>query len=483
MAWSDPDGRAAGGDDMRRPFLATRVAVTRSCRASQGRRTLRAGMVAVAGLALVGSLLPAAALAAPATFSITGNVKSVSGAAVPGIAVAACYSAFDVHADPCSPAATTAADGTFTVSGLAARAYVVMVSDPAKKYPPGWYAPGGFTIDHRLATKVPVGTAPTTAGIGVVYPAIFRMSGKITGSDGSPMPGAIVAPMPADILGVSDNMRVATGDDGRFSAPVVGGPHWIYVSDASPTAPRFYDQPYRAGGATSGPATVVPVAADVTGLDLRLQPASRISGHVAGTVNGVWILGCPTPPTGSCEGLGFLDTAAFDYTVPVPRTKIVVRVTGAANSPTLPGYWTKAGLVPDRAHATVLDVTSTDATGVDFTAVALTTGIHAGTGKGGSFGTTPITVKKGTSVTMKITLAKGFAGAKVQVQAAVFDASGVPGLFRTVATKTVPASGTLYYTTKVSTMTGYRARYTPPQELVDDGITPAYSLNIVVRVK
>lgn len=440
-------------------------------------------MVAVAGLALVGSLLPAAAVAAPATYSITGSVKNVSAAAVPGIAVAACLAAFDVHTDPCSPATTTAADGTFTVRGLAARAYVVMVSDPAKKYPPGWYAPGGFTIDHRVATKVPVGTAPVTAGIGVVYPAVFTLSGKITGSDGSPMPGAIVSPMPADILGVSDNMRVATGGDGRFSAPVVGGPYWIYVSDASPTAPRFYEQPYRAGGATSGPATVIPVAADVTGLDLRLQPASRVSGHVAGTVKSVWILGCPTGPTGSCEGSVFFKTAAFDYTVPVPRTKVVVRVTGDANSPTLPGYWTKAGLVPDRTRATVLDLTSTDATGVDFTTVALTTGIHAGTATGGSFGTAPITVKKGTSVTMRIGLAKGFAGTKVQVQAAVFDARGVPGLFMTVATKTVPASGTLYYTTKVSTMTGYRARYVPPQELVDDGITPAYSVNIVVRVR
>ena len=445
---------------------------------------LRAGMVAVAGLALVGSLLPAAALAAPATFSITGSVKNVSAAPLPGISVAACTSAWDVHTDPCSPAATTAADGTFTVSGLAARAYVVMVSDPAKRYPPGWYALGGFTIDHRVATKVPVGTAPVTSGIGVVYPAIFTLSGRITGSDGSPMPGAIVAPMPADILGVSDNMRGSAGSDGSFSIPVVGGPYWIYVSDESPTAPRFYDQPYRAGGATSGPATVVPVAADVTGLDLRLQPASRISGHVAGTVKGVSISGCPMGTMGSCEGFGFFfGIATFPYTVAVPRTKIVVRVTGAANSPTLPGFWTKAGLVPDRAHATVLDLTRADATGVDFTTVALRTGIHSGTATSGTFGTVPITVKKGTAITMRIALAKGFAGAKVQVQVAVFDAKGVPGLFKTIATKTVPANGTIFYTTKVSTMTGYRAKYVPPQELVNDGITPAYSVNFVVRVK
>ena len=410
-------------------------------------------------------------------------MKNVSAAPLPGIAVAACTAAWDVHTDPCSPAATTAADGTFTVRGLAARAYVVMVSDPAKRYPPGWYAPGGFTIDHRVATKVPVGTAPTTAGIGVVYPAIFRLSGRITGSDGSPMPGAIVSPLPADILEVSDNMRVATGGDGRFSAPVVGGPYWIYVYDESPTAPRFYFQPYRAGGATSGPATVIPVAADVTGLDLRLQPASRISGHVRGALAEVVISGCPAGRTGSCEGSWFQQHAAFDYAIAVAPTKVVVRVNGSGYTSTLPGFWTKAGLVPDRAHATILDVTRSDATGVDFTAVALTTGIHAGTAKSGSFGTKPISVKKGASVTLKITLAKGFAGAKVQVQAAVFDAKGVPGLFKTIATKTVPANGTIFYTTKVATMTGYRAVYVPPQEFVDDGIRAAYSVNIVVRVK
>ncbi len=468
---------------MRTTFLTGRAAATRSSRARGSPRTLRAGMVAVAGLALVGSLLPTATSAAPTTYSITGSVKNVSATAVPGIAVAACYSAFDLHTDPCSPAATTAADGRFTVSGLAARAYVVMVSDPAKRYPPGWYAPGGFAIDHRVATKVPIGTASVITGIDVVYPAIFRLSGRITGPDGSPMPGAIVSPMPADILEVSDNMRVPTGGDGRFSAPVVGGPYWIYVSDESPTAPRFYDQPYRAGGATSGPATVVWVAADVTGLDLRLQPASRISGHVRGAVADVEISGCPTLPTGSCEGIGFQQQAAFDYAIAVAPTKVVVRVNGSGYTSTLPGFWTKAGLVPDRAHATVLDVTRTDATGVDFTAVALVTGIHAGTVTSGSFFTKPFSVKRGTSVTLKITLAKGFAGAKVQVQAAVFDAKGVPGLFKTIATKTVAANGTIFYTTKVATMTGYRARYVPPKEFVDDNITPAYSVNIVVRVK
>ena len=90
---------------------------------------------------------------------------------------------------------------------------------------------------------------------------------------------------------------------------------------------------------------------------------------------------------------------------------------------------------------------------------------------------------KGTSVTLKITLAKGFAGAKVQIQAAVFDARGVPGLFKTIATRTVAANGTILYTTKPTGMTGYRARYVPPKEFVDENIAPAYSVNIVVRVK
>jgi hypothetical protein len=46
----------------------------------------------------------------------------------------------------------------------------------------------------------------------------------------------------------------------------------------------------------------------------------------------------------------------------------------------------------------------------------------------------------------------------------------------------VAANGTVFYTTMVSTMTGYRAKYVPPQELVNDGITLAYSVNIVVKV-
>jgi hypothetical protein len=467
---------------MRLHFFTARAVMTRRSRPAGGRRLLRTGVVAVAGLALVGSLFPTAAFAATTGFSITGSVKNASAAAVPGVAVAACNTAFDVHTDPCSTAAMTAADGTFTLTGLASREYVVMLTDPAGKYPSGWYAASGFTIDPRAATKVLVGTVPITAGIHVAYPAIFALNGRITGSDGSPMPGAFVSPMPTTIMGVSDNLRMSSGNDGRFSIPVVRGTYWIYVSDETRTAPRFYPQPYRAGGATSGPATVILVVADVTGLDLRLQPASRISGHVAGTVTNVEISGCPTGPTGSCEGLVFHGTATFDYTIAVVPTKVVVRINGSANSATLPGFWTKAGLVAARARATVIDVTSKDAAGVDFTTVALKTGIHAGTATGGLFSTKTVTVKKGTSVTMKITLAKGFAGAKVQVQAAVFDAKGVPGLFKTVATKTVGAGGTIFYTTKPATMTGYRARYVPPQEFLDDGATPAYSVPIIVKV-
>lgn len=465
---------------MRTPFLATRVAATGPVGPRDGRRTLRVTSAAAAGLALVGSLLPTGALAAPATFSITGSVKNVSAAPVRGLAIAVCPVPFTAHCEVAT--GPTAADGTFTVTGLAASEYTVESLDPAGKYPSGWYAPGGFTIDPGVATKVSVGKTPITAGIDIVYPAIFRLSGKISGSNGSPMPDATVSPFPSDATGVGDNLLKRTRSDGTFAIPVVRGTYLILVYD-SRTTPRFYAQMYRKGGATSGPATVITVTADVTGINLRLQPASRVSGHVAGHVRPVAIAGCPTSPTGMCEGSRFLKTAAFDYTIAVPRTKTVVRVTGEANSPTLPGFWTKAGLVPDRAHATVLDLTKTDATDITFAAVALVTGIHAGAATTGAFGTEIITVNKGTSVTMRIALARGFAGAKVLVQEAVFDAKGVPGLFRTVATKTVPASGTVFYTTKVATMTGYRAKYIPPQEFTDAGASPAYSVNIVVKVK
>jgi len=92
-------------------------------------------------------------------------------------------------------------------------------------------------------------------------------------------------------------------------------------------------------------------------------------------------------------------------------------------------------------------------------------------------------VKKGTSITMRISTAKGFAGAKILIQEAIFDAKGVPALFKTVATRIVPAGGMLYYTAKAATMTGYRAKYIPPPEFTDDGVTMTYSKNLVVRVK
>ena len=469
---------------MHAPSLATRDTIIRSAEAKAGRRHARAWVVTIAGLALVGSLLPAAVLAAATTHSISGSVKNTTGAAVAGIQASACYTGADGWTDVCSDA-TTGVDGAFTIGGLAPREYVVKLVDPAHAYPNGWYVTGGFTVDSGAATKLTVADADVT-GIDAAYPAIFTMSGKVTAHDGTPMPDADVQPCLKDATGYCDLWTVA-GAGGTFTFPVVAGTYVVDLADHRTyrTEQRFFYQPYREGGATSGDPTVIPVAANVSGLDLRLQPASLVSGHVTGVTQFLRVAGCTAGFASireSCHG-GFAGwSAAFDYTIAVvPASTVVVTLGGAASA--LPGFWSRSGIVAVAEKATILDLTSANATGIDIRPAVLKAGIHAGTATGGSFGTKPVSVKKGMAITLKMTLAKGYAGTKVQVQAATLDAKGKPGTFKTIATKTVAANGTVVYATKTSKSMAYRARYVPPQEFIDVGVTQAVSAEVIAKVR
>lgn len=467
---------------MRAPLFDAAMTAARSPERREGRRTLRASVAATAALALTATLLPSIAGATGTTHAISGTVKNASAAGVPGISVSACVLADDKYGMDCSDAVTTGTDGAFSIAGLTPKAYILKLVDASHHYPNGYYATGGLALDTGAAATVTVADADIT-GIAVAYPAVFTMSGKVVASDGTPLASADVDPCLQDATGYCD-LLTTTGAGGTFAIPVIAGDYTVGLYDHSFTTMRFFYQKYREGGATSGDLTVIHVEKDTTGLELKVQPASTISGHVTSVRQYVGVLGCASEGSPRCHGVVDNRSTSWNFQIAVVPTTVVVRVTGGPGDPTLPGFWSHDGIVAVQERATVLDLTSTNATGIDVSPAILKTAIHAGPATGGSFGTKPVIMKKGTSVTVKITLARGYAGAKVQVQAAVLDKKGKPGTFKTVATKTVGADGTVTWTAKPTKSTAYRARYVPPQVFIDSmGIPDVLSAPVIAKVK
>lgn len=198
-----------------------------------------------------------------APVSVTGTVTDGAGAALPGaeVAVFATGTAWLPSAT-----ATTGADGTYAVAGLASGSYEVRVRPPTgsglatewhqdassrQQATPLVLAPGAITtVDARLA--------PTAA-----------LAGRVTRTDGTPVAGArVVAFGPTDTWLGSTETTTAT--DGTYVLPVAPQGYRLRFVPPAPTGltPTWLgDTPVR------GSSTVVTVADGerVTGLDAHLS--------------------------------------------------------------------------------------------------------------------------------------------------------------------------------------------------------------------
>ena len=415
-------------------------------------------------------------MAATATHSISGTVTDAAGRPVRGIRVDVLEYPNPDH----QASATTAADGTYTAPGLPPGEYTLMFTDPSGTYPTSFWVKGGFTLDLGAEDSVTIRSANVT-GIDVAYPPVRRLAGTVTAADGKPIAGADVAACPSLPNYTSPDdpacRHATTAADGTFSLTVVAYDYAIRVSDAgaAPGQERIMAQWYTTTGDIAGAPEVVQVDADVSGLAVRLLPLARVSGRltIVGSRHARSVTICRAVGMPLCFG-GFTRSdgpATIDYTAASEKTKVVIQldspgIGGAATLDeirALPGFWSRNGVVADRARATVVDLTAGDATGIDATLRPMTVGIHAGASRSGSFGSMPVTVAKGSKVTLRIGLGTGFSRMKVVVQAAPLDARGRPGAFRDLETRTVAADGTVVFTTTVSRSSAFRAIYIPPE--------------------
>jgi len=81
--------------------------------------------------------------------------------------------------------ASTASNGTYTVTGLATGSYMVQFSDPNGTDASGYYSTSGFTPDWNSATAVTV--PPNATNVNVQLPLGLTISGTVTGPGAAPL--------------------------------------------------------------------------------------------------------------------------------------------------------------------------------------------------------------------------------------------------------------------------------------------------------
>ena len=261
--------------------------------------------------------------------SISGTITNTSAVPIQGASVQASGTAC------CSDGyATTAFDGTYTITGLAAGSYTIYAY--AQGYPMKYYED---TYDYGSATPIDVASGVTTPGIDMALEPGGTVSGTVTNGSATPIAGASVQATRTVCCGYGS---ATTAADGTYTmtglAPGTYTVQVYYAASCPPSppggdcdvyAPQYYDGVY-----DSSAATPVGVASGGTtpGIDFALERGATISGTVADS-SATPIAGASLNATRSvCCGYGYGVTAADGtYVIAgLPPGSYVVEATGSS---------------------------------------------------------------------------------------------------------------------------------------------------------
>ncbi len=322
----------------------------------------------VASTALLAALLPMSVAADTPTGSITGTVLGPGGTPAAGLQVTA-----QLFPDTSvSKTTNTATDGTYTLSGLVAGTYHMVVRDSTGALPTGYVSGSGLTPFGPLASVITVGTGNT--GVSVHVPAGHAISGTVT-VGGSPLAGirlfvcgALDSAMPE--TGTVYCGHATTAADGTYSVAALPGPYTVAFVDFTNTYPTTF---YSTSGATldGAAATILTVTtADISGINVALAKAPVFTGSIAGTVtdsssapvSGISVSACPTTGPSACFGA----TTGTDgtYTLGLPAGSYTVSFDDPTNAHPS-GYYGASGFAATPADAVPVTVASSAVSGID----------------------------------------------------------------------------------------------------------------------
>jgi len=174
--------------------------------------------------------------AIPTGVSISGVVTNASGRPLPRAFVQACGDA----AIGCA-FLPVGSDGSWRIAHAVPGNYTVAVSEP--EHVNGWYGPGGYAATEPAATVLHL-AGSNIAGVHVVLPTGYEISGRVTGPGGVPVAGAFVLALAGGGIAEHGPGGDVTGPDGSFHLRgLTAGLYAVQVSTEPPTdyQPGYYD--------------------------------------------------------------------------------------------------------------------------------------------------------------------------------------------------------------------------------------------------
>jgi len=240
--------------------------VTSGRRAARRIAAILVTVLATLGLG-VGAGLPAQAVA---TGSITGTVTGPDGAPVAGVSVRASGSSYWP--------ATTAADGTYAITGLPADSYLVSFEPPSGAYLAAEYWHGAATWEE--ATVVTLTDGAASPGIDAQLAVAGTISGTVTGPDGDPVNGGSVLVTAAPV-GTGRGSLVSTASDGTYTIDGLVAGSYTVIFEAGREWETRYAPEYWNDAASASTATPVAVAGGATtaGISAQLEVPAGVSGR------------------------------------------------------------------------------------------------------------------------------------------------------------------------------------------------------------
>ena len=218
--------------------------------------------------------------------TITGTVTKSTGGAAAGVCVSATVDG--PQGLDWVGGATSAPDGSYTISSLPATPVKVMFDDcnGVGPYVRQWYS---NAPDPSTAQVLDLSAGVTRAGVDAHLAPASEITGTVTDGDGHPVAGICVQATTATAVGA----LARSNDDGRYTVLLSSpGAYKVQFVDCS-EAPRFASQWWH-GAQRAQEATSVTVGAGsiVTGIDAQLRAGApgSISGHVL-NVNGAAVTG------------------------------------------------------------------------------------------------------------------------------------------------------------------------------------------------
>jgi hypothetical protein len=295
--------------------------------------------------------------------SIKGTVTGSDGKPLANIEVDASFdlqapAIFDGHA-------VTASDGTYSMTVIRG-ACTVRVLDPSGTYLTGYYSSTGFTPYENSATSLRVSTSNVT-GIDVEMQTGHRISGTVTGPDGTPLAQITVYAGQIDTSIHSYNVDAKTASDGTYSMAVPAGSYSVAFTDSGRNYLTGY---YSSTGFTAFGDSATPVTvgeSDVTGIDVQMETGYLISGKI--TVTGAAPLAnvnvVAYSPAHSYEARA---TTATDgtYSITVQASDYTVAYDSGGRY--LDGWYSSSAsgqFTSDQGSATLVTVTTSNVTGID----------------------------------------------------------------------------------------------------------------------